>query len=439
MLAQFLKFIIRIGIRLYYAEVRVNNKHHLNPENQPLIIIANHPNTLIDAWVIGMLCKQPIYFMAKATFFDSKLKKKLLSALNMIPINRKSEAKTKGVSNQDSLNACYQILGEGKTLVVFPEGTSYKERILRELKTGTARIALETEKLNEGKLNLKVVAVGINYSQSEKFRSNILIDIDKPQDIKEYYELYLKDKKEAVVQLTNDFRQRLERVLVTTETKEEEQLIEDVYNILNTKYIPSDDKGVQREVKELKEIKKHLDEQRLLQPWKIEEIRKKVRSIHWKLNKMKIRADFLDRKFRSLLFFRQLLTSILFVVFALPFAFFGLVHNYGQYVFTDWLVPKISKDIEYYAPLAILIGFVIYPLTYFAFLCLAYYYFDFHWLGLLIYFVSMPLTGIFAYWFFKYLKHISYKWRYMWLMIDHKNMIKEIQEERQMLKVLIFE
>lgn len=439
MLAQFLKFIIRIGIRLYYAEVRVNNKHHLNPENQPLIIIANHPNTLIDVWVIGMLCKQPIYFMAKATFFDSKLKKKLLSALNMIPINRKSEAKTKGVSNQDSLNACYQILGEGKTLVVFPEGTSYKERVLRELKTGTARIALETEKLHEGKLNLQVVAVGINYSQSEKFRSNILIDIDKPQDIKEYYELYLKDKKEAVVQLTNDFRQRLEGVLVTTETKEEEQLIEDVYNILNTKYIPSDDKGVQREVKELKEIKKHLDEQRLLQPWKIEEIRKKVRSIHWKLNKMKIRADFLDRKFRSLLFFRQLLTSLLFVVFALPFAFFGLVHNYGQYVFTDWLVPKISKDIEYYAPLAILIGFVIYPLTYFAFLCLAYYYFDFHWLGLLIYFVSMPLTGIFAYWFFKYLKHISYKWRYMWLMIDQKEIIKEIQAERQALKVLIFE
>lgn len=439
MLAQFLKFIIRIGIRLYYAEVRVNNKHHLNPENQPLIIIANHPNTLIDAWVIGMLCKQPIYFMAKATFFDSKFKKKLLSALNMIPINRKSEAKTKGVSNQDSLNACYQILGEGKTLVVFPEGTSYKERVLRELKTGTARIALETEKLHEGKLNLQVVAVGINYSQSEKFRSNILIDIDKPQDIKEYYELYLKDKKEAVVQLTNDFRQRLERVLVTTETKEEEQLIEDVYNILNTKYIPSDDKGVQREVKELKEIKNHLDEKKLLQPWRIEEIRQKVKAIDWKLEKMKIRADFLDRKFRSLLFFRQLLTSLLFVVFALPLAFFGLIHNYGQYVFTDWLVPKISKDIEYYAPLAILIGFVIYPLTYFAFLCLAYYYFDFHWLGLLIYFVSMPLTGIFAYWFFKYLKHISYKWRYMWLMIDQKEIIKEIQAERQALKVLIFE
>src|SRR5690554_668230 len=314
MLAQFLKFIIRIGIRLYYAEVRVNNKHHLNPENQPLIIIANHPNTLIDAWVIGMLCKQPIYFMAKATFFDSKFKKKLLSALNMIPINRKSEAKTKGVSNQDSLNACYQILGEGKTLVVFPEGTSYKERVLRELKTGTARIALETEKLHEGKLNLQVVAVGINYSQPERFRSNIYIDVDQPRTVMDHYEQYLTEPKTAVYSLTDQFRSRLEKVLVTTETKEEEELLDDIYKVLNTKYVPSDEKGVQRQVNELKDIKNKLDELKLIQPWRVEEIRQKIKAINWKLEKMNVRADFLDRKFRSTLFFRQFLTSLIFIL-----------------------------------------------------------------------------------------------------------------------------
>src|SRR5690554_6803332 len=327
MLAQFLKFIIRIGIRLYYAEVRVNNKHHLNPENQPLIIIANHPNTLIDAWVIGMLCKQPIYFMAKATFFDSKFKKKLLSALNMIPINRKSEAKTKGVSNQDSLNACYQILGEGKTLVIFPEGTSYKERILRELKTGTARIALEAERLNEGKLNLQVVAVGINYSQPEKFRSNILIDIDKPRGVMDHYELYLTEKKKAVTRLTNQFRERLEKILVTTETKDEEELLDDIYKVLNTKYIHSDDKGVQRQVNELKDIKSKIDELKLVQPWRIDEIKSSIKSMDWKLEKMRIRADFLDRKFRSTLFLRQIITSLIFILVALPIAIFGLIHN----------------------------------------------------------------------------------------------------------------
>ena len=55
--------------------------------------------------------------------------------------------------------------------------------MLRNLKTGTARIALETEKRNEGKLGLKVVAVGLNYSQPEKFRSNILVNIDEPKAV----------------------------------------------------------------------------------------------------------------------------------------------------------------------------------------------------------------------------------------------------------------
>jgi hypothetical protein len=35
------------------------------------------------------------------------------------------------------------------------------ERQLRELKSGTARIALEVEQRNAGKLNLKVVPIGI--------------------------------------------------------------------------------------------------------------------------------------------------------------------------------------------------------------------------------------------------------------------------------------
>ena len=162
MLYRLLKFIIGVGIRLYYKEIRVKNVEQL-PQNSPLIIIANHPNTLMDAWVIGMICKQPIYYMAKATLFNSKFKLKLLKSLNMVPINRQGEGRVDGVRNEDSFGECYKILNEGKTLVIFPEGTSYKERVLRKLKSGTARIALEAEHRQKGKLGLKVVAVGLNY------------------------------------------------------------------------------------------------------------------------------------------------------------------------------------------------------------------------------------------------------------------------------------
>jgi 1-acyl-sn-glycerol-3-phosphate acyltransferase len=235
MLYHVLKFLIGGGIRLYYGEISVKNKQNL-PQNGPLIIILNHPNTLMDAWVVGMICKQPIYYMAKATLFDSKIKLKLLRSLNLIPINRQGEGKIDGVDNNDSLSECYRVLSEGKTLLIFPEGTSHKERVLRKLKTGTARIALETERRNEGKLGLKVVAIGLNYSAQEKFRSNILIDIDKPRGVLDYLTEYEKDSISASKKLTTQFRTRLENVLLTTETQEEGELIESIYKIINSKY-----------------------------------------------------------------------------------------------------------------------------------------------------------------------------------------------------------
>jgi len=438
MVYRILKFLIGIGIRLYYGEIRVKNRQNL-PSEGPLIIILNHPNTLMDAWVVGMICKQPIYYMAKATLFDSKFKLKLLRGLNMIPINRQGEGKIEGVDNDDSLSECYKVLSEGKTLLIFPEGTSYKERVLRKLKTGTARIALETEKRNDGKLGLKVVAIGLNYSAQEKFRSNILIDIDKPRGVTDYLEEYKEDSISAARKLTSQFRTRLENVLLTTETTEEEDLIDSIYKVMNSKYTKDREKGVRGEVTQKKEIKNRIDEIKILQPWIIEEIKIKIKSINWKLEKMHIRADFLDRKFRSAMFFRQIFSSAIFILIALPIAFFGIIYNILQYLLSDWLIPKLSTDVEYYAPLAVLLGLIIYPLTYTGFLLLGHYFFDLRFFGILIYLFLMPLTGLFAYWFFKYLKHISYKWQYMLLMVDRKETMKDLQQEKARLKNLIFD
>ncbi|MEX1190815.1 MAG: 1-acyl-sn-glycerol-3-phosphate acyltransferase [Brumimicrobium sp.] len=441
MLYRILKFLIGLGIRLFYKEIRIKNKKNL-PQKGPLIIIVNHPNTLMDAWVVGMICNQPIYYMAKATLFDSKFKLKLLRSLNLIPINRQGEGKIEGVDNEDSLSECYRVLSEGKTLLIFPEGTSYKERVLRKLKTGTARIALETELRNQGELGLKVVAVGLNYSQQEKFRSDILIDIDKPKGVTDYLEEYKVDSISASRKLTSQFRTRLENVLMTTETIDEENLVDSIYKVINSKYTEiteTKERGVRGEVSKKKDIKNRLDEIKILQPWLIEEIKIKIKAINWKLEKMHIRADFLDRRFRSTMFLRQLFISIIFILIALPVAIYGLIHNLFQYLLSDWFIPKLSTDVEYYAPLAVLTGIVIYPVTYAGFLLMAHYAFDLKWFGLIIYLLTLPSAGIFAYWFSKYLKNISYNWQYMLLMVDRKDILKDLQQEKQRLKKLIFE
>ena len=309
MLYRILKLIVGLGIRLYYRETKVKNAHFLKHDG-PMIIIANHPNTLMDAWLVGNVCQQPIYYMAKGTFFSSPLKRRILQSLNMIPINRKVDGKIKGISNEDSFAACYKILEEGKTLVIFPEGNSFPERQLRELKSGTARIALEAENRNNGKLNLKVVPMGLFYSEAEKFRSSVLVSVEHGLFVTDYLEAYRENTSLAAKKLTEKFRIHLERVLVTTESPEQEKLLEDTLHIL---WGIERERDVEHEVSFMKRIKDRMEEIQLVQPYLFEEIQQLVTTIQWQSKKLEIHADFIHRRFRSRLYQMQLTLSILFL------------------------------------------------------------------------------------------------------------------------------
>jgi 1-acyl-sn-glycerol-3-phosphate acyltransferase len=437
MLYRLIKVIVGIGIRFYYQEVKVLNRKSLVHDG-PLIIIANHPNTLMDAMMIGYACKQPIYYMAKGTLFNSKFKLRILQSLNMIPINRLGDTATKGVSNHGSFEACYKILEAGKTLVIFPEGTSFLERHLRELKPGTARIALEAEKRNQGALNLRVVPLGLNYLKADKFRSSVLIKVGQQISVVDHLANFALDSGKSAKSLTEKFRINLERVLVNSASKEQEELVDNLSDLLASKYIKTDESGVEGDINFLKEIRNRMDEIQLVEPWKIEDIQLALQNIQWRIRKLDIRADFLDRRFRSRMFFRQMIFSVLMLIVGLPIFLFGVVHNYIQFVLIDKITSIITKDKEYFAPIAVLLGLFFYPLFYTFFLLAGAIFFSFGYIGQLFYFLSMPITGMFAFSFSRYLQHISYKWKYIFLMINDKKAMLELQEKRNELRKMIF-
>ena len=437
MLYRLLKIFVGIGIRFYYKEVKVLNKKSL-VSNGPMIFISNHPNTLMDAMIIGYITRQPVYFMAKGTLFNSKLKLWLLRSLKMIPINRQGEGAVKGVSNQSSFEECYQLLEKKQTLVIFPEGTSFLERRLRELKTGTARIALEVEKRNEGKLNVKVVPLGLNYLKAEKFRSSVLINVGEQLEVKDFLEEYKQNAGKAAKQLTERFRVNLEHVLINSSTKEQESLVDDLAELLSSRYLYKRKKGVEHDVSFYKQIRDKVKDIQLEAPEKIPEIQLLVQNIQWRLRKLDVKADFLDRKFRSFMFIRQLVFSVFFLIVGLPLFMFGTWHNLIQFKITDYIVPKITKDIEYYAPIAVLLGMFLYPIAYFLYFLLINNLFELNPFQQVVYLVLMPLSGLYAYSFNKYLKHISFKWKYLLLMFNNKQAVIELKVKRNEVRELIF-
>lgn len=429
---------IGAAMRLYYREISVRNRGVLD-EPGPKIIISNHPNTLMDAWMVGFACKQRIYYMAKSTFFSSPLKRWFLESLGMVPINRASDGAMKGVSNTDSFEACYKILSEGKTLVIFPEGTSFQERHLRQLKSGAARIALEAEKRYDKKLGVKVVPIGLIYLRAEKFRSSVMINIGEGIPIAGYVDKYAENGIATARELTENFRINMERLLVNSSNKEQELLVDDIVEILSSNYERSEKvSGVQEEVEQLRKVNDELNAILMAQPWKLEEIEDLVHQIKWKIQQFDIRPDFLDRRYRPWMFIRQLVLSSLMMIIGLPIFLFGIIHNYVQYKLIDKAILAMMKDVEYYAPVAVLFSLIVYPFVYLGFAYGVNAFIPLSDLEFWLYFASMPITGMFAYYFAAYVKHVSFKLKFMLLMEEDKTKLIELKRQRDQLRKLIF-
>ena len=72
--------------------------------------------------------------------------------------------------------SCFEVLEEGRTLCIFPEGISHNDPQLKQLKTGAARIALESEERHGWKQGVQLVPVGLNFRRAPRLRSRVTID-----------------------------------------------------------------------------------------------------------------------------------------------------------------------------------------------------------------------------------------------------------------------
>lgn len=437
MIYRLLKLLIGIGIKLYYKEIHIKNFKGLNHDG-PKILIANHPNTLMDAWILGQISKKPVHFMSKGTFFNSPLKSRFLRSLGIIPINRATEKKTHGVDNSNSFDACYKVLEEGKTLVIFPEGNSYPERVLRELKTGTARIALEAEHRNSGKLNLQVIPVGLIYTDAAKFRSSVVANVGKGIEPAHFLKEYTADSKSASKKLTEEFKDAMEELLVGSTSVDTEKLVDGITQLLSSKYTKEEEKGVKKELVKIRDTYQKINDIMISNPRKMLDITMLYTQIKLQLKQSEIKSDFLDRDYRRIRFLGQMFLSSLFIIIAFPFFLFGIIHNILPFQIIDRIIPRIVKEIEYYAPVAVLMGLVAYPLNYFGFVVLVDSFFPLTLWIKVLYFFSMPVFGLFAYYFYQYLQHISLKAHFMYMMKNDKDRVKAIRHSKEDLREMIF-
>ena len=83
-------------------------------------------------------------------------------------------------NNQQLFRGTFDVLKLGEVVAVFPEGTSYTEPRIMQVKDGVAWTALEYDKFlrdaGEQGQGVVVVPCGISYTAKDKYRSSVVVE-----------------------------------------------------------------------------------------------------------------------------------------------------------------------------------------------------------------------------------------------------------------------
>jgi 1-acyl-sn-glycerol-3-phosphate acyltransferase len=352
---RYLWVVFNIFLAYFYRYSRRNQTTGMEnvPNDRPVLLCSNHPNAFMDALMLGCTVGRRTWFLARSDVFRKKLLAKFLSFVGIIPIYRLLEGAENLSKNDETFEKCAAMLEENKAIMVFSEGLCVQERRLRKLKKGTARIAFSSEEKNDWKLNLTIVPVGLNYSATPwKFRKGLHIRFGKPIAVKDYEELYKKDKARAMNLFTKELEERMAAELIIIDNKENDKLVAQLEEMMIPKWAPKlniDPKNQKWTHRFTQQITHFLKEEEKENPERIKALREKSAAYFKKLDALKIRDWVVAYSEAGKLNWFGLVLSYLSMILFTPIWLFGLITNYIPYKIPSMIANKIVKHIEWHA------------------------------------------------------------------------------------------
>lgn len=132
------------------------------PPGRGIIVVANHISYW-DPLVIGCSLSRKIFFMAKAELFNIAILGSFINNLGAFPVQREG-------TDRSSIRRALELLGAGKVVGIFPEGTRSKTGETLNPHLGAAMLALK------GGVPLLPVAV----SGTKGYWGRVKVNIGKP-------------------------------------------------------------------------------------------------------------------------------------------------------------------------------------------------------------------------------------------------------------------
>jgi 1-acyl-sn-glycerol-3-phosphate acyltransferase len=114
---------------------RARGAQHL-PHAGPAIVVVNHKSN-VDPVVVGMVFDRPLRYMAKKELVVRRPLTWLITTLGAFPIDR-------GAGDREALRTGLDVLARGEVLLMFPEGTRFRDRSVHPFLPGVGMLALRS-------------------------------------------------------------------------------------------------------------------------------------------------------------------------------------------------------------------------------------------------------------------------------------------------------
>jgi hypothetical protein len=361
---------------------------------------------------------QPI-FLARADIFKRKTIAAILYFLKILPVYRIRDGFRSLKGNDEIFLKTIDVLKNKNGLVILPEGDHAGFRRLRQLKKGICRVAFQSDEATGFTLKIKIIPVGLEFSNYSRFRQVLTVAYGKPIEVSEFFDLYKVSPERALNELRSRLSNEMKGIMVHIESEEDYEAIDELRSMINGRF--SDDirfpklfrdRILVNKVNLLKSSNPSLYERICTLSIKVKEKAKKLNTDYRLLEKKKHPIGWL-------------IAGMVGIILTFPLFIYGNIFNMTFLEIPNLQIRKI-KDPQFHSSIrygiSLALAFVFLP----AYLVLSLFIFSSWWMGLLI-FLTLPLSGLFAWNYYLQFRRIIGGFRI-------RSLIKQNNEEFDLLR-----
>jgi glycerol-3-phosphate O-acyltransferase/dihydroxyacetone phosphate acyltransferase len=426
-------------MRVFFRRTRVRGAENI-PEHGPLILAANHPSSIVDAFSIGLATPRKVHFLARSTLFDTAWRARLLSRLGVIPIHRRLDAAERMTQNVEIFGRCYDLLDAGGVIGIFPEGISHVDPQVKEMRTGAIRIGLEAEARRDFALGVRVVPIGLNFSQRDVGRrGELTLRVGPPLVLARHAERYRADPNGCVAELTAELRSRIEALIVHLDDPSRAPIVEAAFEVFAPDWLrdplvlPEVGDEASRRIELRRAIADAIDYYSRYQPAWARGLEQRLAAYRAARERLHVTEDGLHRRVGALPLLRQTLPAAVIGVLGAPLAGFGWLLDVLPRLVTRSIAKRLVREPSQLATYELWIGLQAFAVVYAACVLLLRQVTEFGRLELVLALLLFPLIGYLSSRYLALMRHYAENLHLTSLQLLRRGRLEQIRFWRQQL------